>query len=433
MKVYKTFDWTFKNFNDEERTFEAIASTETPDRHGDIIKQDGWVLDSFLKNPVLLWGHDYHSPPIGKVIDIRVEDNKLVFKAKFPEEGVYELSDTIYRLFKEGILKAFSVGFIPLEWEEKKDGGYIFKKQELLEISAVTVPANPEALVASIKAMEDWKNQMAMNEKNLEGDLDKVEYTEVDKKIAMNLKNEIMRTLLKAVNEEVIEGEETKNAVAVHDGDKLDDSSAWDKVKAIKQLRKWASTDGSGDKDKIVWRKYRMGFAFYDPENEESFGGYKLPHHYVDGDQLVTVWSGVRAAMAALMGARGGVNIPDDDVPGVYKHLAHHYRQFDKEPPDLKTILMIREVMKHVYRELDIVNEKIALIDENEFANNEELKAVSDKLEVFEDVIKRLTDRLSATEELVEILQNQFKNFIKDFIKSEVIKILKEVDYNGKA
>jgi len=40
--------------------------------------------------------------------------------------------------------------------------------------------------------------------------------------------------------------------------------------------------------------------------------------------------------MAALLGARGGVNIPDTDQRGVYDHLAKHYRQFEKEPPEFK-------------------------------------------------------------------------------------------------
>jgi hypothetical protein len=42
--------------------------------------------------------------------------------------------------------------------------------------------------------------------------------------------------------------------------------------------------------------------------------------------------------MAALLGARGGVQIPDADRRGVYAHLERHYRQFDKEPPELRSL-----------------------------------------------------------------------------------------------
>lgn len=59
----------------------------------------------------------------------------------------------------------------------------------------------------------------------------------------------------------------------------------------------------------------------------------KLPHHNTDGD---VVWNGVVAAMAAVNGARGGVEIPDGDLQDVYEHLANHYTDdFDEEPPEL--------------------------------------------------------------------------------------------------
>jgi HK97 family phage prohead protease len=64
----------------------------------------------------------------------------------------------------------------------------------------------------------------------------------------------------------------------------------------------------------------------------ETFGDLKLPHHRPSDGAVV--WRGVAAAMAALLGARGGVDIPDADRRRVYNHLARHYRQFDREPPE---------------------------------------------------------------------------------------------------
>lgn len=75
--------------------------------------------------------------------------------------------------------------------------------------------------------------------------------------------------------------------------------------------------------------------AWYDSENPDVKSSYKLPHHKAKPPYKV-VWRGVAAAMGALMGARGGVKIPEKDVQGVYNHLVKHYKQFDKEPPELK-------------------------------------------------------------------------------------------------
>jgi len=71
--------------------------------------------------------------------------------------------------------------------------------------------------------------------------------------------------------------------------------------------------------------------AWFDSENPDVKGSYKLGHHRPDG---TVVWRGVSAAMAALMGARGGVDIPAEDKRGVYNHLSKHYADFGKEPPE---------------------------------------------------------------------------------------------------
>lgn len=113
-----------------------------------------------------------------------------------------------------------------------------------------------------------------------------------------------------------------------------DDSDAWDGAGARKRLAEWASSDGSGDKNKMDWAKYRRGFAWYDSANAEDFGSYKLPHHDIKDGKFVVVWGGVRAAMSALLGGRGGADIPEADRKAVYNHLAAEYKLFDKEPPE---------------------------------------------------------------------------------------------------
>jgi len=75
-------------------------------------------------------------------------------------------------------------------------------------------------------------------------------------------------------------------------------------------------------------------FAWAPQMPPERFTDLKLPHHR-PSDKAV-VWNGVRAAMAALMGARGGVQIPASAKRRVYAHLAGHYQDFGKEPPPFK-------------------------------------------------------------------------------------------------
>lgn len=78
-------------------------------------------------------------------------------------------------------------------------------------------------------------------------------------------------------------------------------------------------------------RRIAGHFAWARTLPPETFGDLKLPHH--DPQTGKVVWRGVVAAMAALLGARGGVDIPEADRRAVYAHLASHYEQFDETPP----------------------------------------------------------------------------------------------------
>ena len=75
-------------------------------------------------------------------------------------------------------------------------------------------------------------------------------------------------------------------------------------------------------------------FAWAEHIPPESFGQLKLPHHKASDGQIVL--RGVNAAMGALLGARGGVAIPDADRRAVYNHLAKHLESFDREPPEFR-------------------------------------------------------------------------------------------------
>jgi HK97 family phage prohead protease len=133
----------------QQDTFTYIASTGGVDRAGDIIDPSGWQLDRYRQNPVVLFAHHWHMPPIGKAEKVWVQENKLMAIVRYADTP---LGREVARLNAEGYMAAVSVGFIPLEWEPRINSrtgfpmGLHCHRQELLEISAVPIPANPEAV-----------------------------------------------------------------------------------------------------------------------------------------------------------------------------------------------------------------------------------------------------------------------------------------------
>ncbi len=134
----------------------VIGSTAVVDRYGDTIQQDGWDLKNYKVNPVILWGHNVREerPPIGKAMKVWIDGKgtkaaKLMFQVKFDLQDSFAAE--IFRKVKDGFINTVSVGFLPSEWEDINPDDWFsprnYLKQELLELSFVPVPANPEALV----------------------------------------------------------------------------------------------------------------------------------------------------------------------------------------------------------------------------------------------------------------------------------------------
>lgn len=160
----------------DEFVTNVIASTPTVDRAGDIVEQD-WNLKNFRRNPVILWMHDRMTPPVGRAIKIsaggRGKDGALEMAIEWDVGPHNPLGTTIGKQYARGMLHAVSVGFRPggcirradlpaddPRHQKLKDGepawmsGLVLSGNELLENSAVTVPANPEAL-----AVRSWARQ----------------------------------------------------------------------------------------------------------------------------------------------------------------------------------------------------------------------------------------------------------------------------------
>lgn len=146
-QIRLTLDAEVKALKDERALVVKITSPH-PDRSGDVVVPKGGKLENFLKNPVVLFGHDYWSPPIAKAAELSVSDEGILAKVQFPTKGTSDFADMIYELYLQGIMNAWSIGFraIREKIEILAEGGRKFNEWELFEFSAVPVPAHPEAL-----------------------------------------------------------------------------------------------------------------------------------------------------------------------------------------------------------------------------------------------------------------------------------------------
>lgn len=169
-KVIKTFISEIKGIDEKNFTVEAVVSDETIDRYQEVIKIDAWKkgLGSYKKHSVLLSSHNYGklTNQIGVAEKVRTEDGKLIAKFKYFTNSGNKEADWGFFLAKQG-LAAYSVGFLPkpggvetADWDDEdvrsgKKPYRTYTDVELLEISQVTVPANPSALQKSINDTED--------------------------------------------------------------------------------------------------------------------------------------------------------------------------------------------------------------------------------------------------------------------------------------
>jgi HK97 family phage prohead protease len=143
------FQVQIKELDEKGRTFWAVANAETPDRQEDIVNADGWDFKNYKKNPVGLFAHNYFDHPHFKTNKIKIdkENKQVLFQ---PEFDTHDKAQVSWNSYKNGFMNSFSVGFLPKEFQYRDEdqpwsGGRNYTKQELLEISAVPVPAHPDA------------------------------------------------------------------------------------------------------------------------------------------------------------------------------------------------------------------------------------------------------------------------------------------------
>lgn len=138
-------------------TVQAVISTIDRDRAGDVVVPRGLRnAAEYLQNPVVLWAHNRLSvPPIGTCLRLDVQPERIAAETKFAA-GV-PLAEDLFRLYEQGVLRGWSIGFVPrkarLLPETPGDSrrGLLVEEWNLLEYSAVPIPENPGALTVAIQ------------------------------------------------------------------------------------------------------------------------------------------------------------------------------------------------------------------------------------------------------------------------------------------
>jgi HK97 family phage prohead protease len=145
---------SIKSIDEDKRVIRGVATTPSVDRVGDIIDP----LGVKFSNPLaFLWQHQ-HDKPIGECKFSKPTKNGIDFEAMIAsvdEPGTLkDRLDEAWQSIKAGLVRAVSIGFRPIEYAFMDNGGIRYSETEVYELSAVTIPANSDALITTIKSLD---------------------------------------------------------------------------------------------------------------------------------------------------------------------------------------------------------------------------------------------------------------------------------------
>lgn len=150
-RAYAAFE--VKEVDEKRRIFRGWATTPAVDRVGDTINPMGVRF----KNPLALLHQHRHDSPIGQVTFDKPTTKGVKFEAEIPiveEPGLLkDRLDLAWSEIKYGLVRAVSIGFRPIKYSFKDNGGVDYQETEVYELSAVTIPALPDAVITSVKSM----------------------------------------------------------------------------------------------------------------------------------------------------------------------------------------------------------------------------------------------------------------------------------------
>jgi phage head maturation protease len=134
----------------------SVITTIDPDRAGDVVVPTGLRnAEEYLMNPVVLWAHNRSQfPPIGSCKWLDVQPRRVVAETRFAQDVPF--AEDIFRLYEQGVLRGWSIGFVPRKAKRvllrgREAPGLRVDEWDLLEYSAVPIPENPGALTVALQ------------------------------------------------------------------------------------------------------------------------------------------------------------------------------------------------------------------------------------------------------------------------------------------
>lgn len=348
--LVRSFEERAAKVSDSGRRIVFTLSTEGKKRDGNEIVTEGWRLENYRNNPVVLYCHDRCGLPIAKSVRewkanlsdigrcLRGEAEFLEYDEKFP------LPDQVFRMYQRGVLNAVSVSWNPLKYEYLKDeGGYFigirFNEQELVEYSAVPVPADPDALVACLRDLKPADmSKFDLNEmlKRVEGEGEDLVYV-IGKPAPILERSEyfdIKPTTpeVPATHEKEEEGELLiRSAIGydIHDKCTVVTDKEWYPSAARIVAAQYATPNGQGRRADIEIDKFDKFFLFRGEGSDPA--SRKLAHHSLVDGKLAVVAKAVERAAQRLQ--QTASNYAAEDLAIMRTHLEGHFEEMGRKAP----------------------------------------------------------------------------------------------------
>lgn len=387
---------------DGKKVWSAIASTNKLDRDEDVLLPMGCMYENFMKNPVMLFIHGYKQLPVGVVKSLNATKDALIFTFTFNDT---EIGKELEGMYSRGEMYAFSVGFSPIKYFEVDETTpmmipviypngtqdimdisvypvkprRVFTDWELLEISPVPVPSNPEALILRAK-----ENMIC---KAFEG----VTNTGVKQLIADRIEHDAANALA-ILKSFLNDSEQTSvfdlNVIPYEKSASISENS-WDSLQAKASFLKFATT--GEEKEVVNWSKYSKGFFFVNAGKADCVTAYKGIHHEVIDGEIQLNEKGLYKATAEALKDKESFG---EHYKGICEHLQAHFSDLGKSGFDFEK--------SYSDEELDQIKEKgfVEVVVETPEESPTYIVEVDEIKEFDFKEIKELTAKLTEFSEL---------------------------------